>query len=340
MIRYSSAAAMLLLAGAAAAEPIPAAVLRVEHGGPGRSRGSTCRPRISASPARGSPSPTTTPPAASWARSSPWPRSRCRPRRRWRRCEALIADGVRFVATMADADTTLALADAAGPDGAGPERARPRRPAARRGLPGEPAAPRAEPVDADRRAGAVPDGQALEPTGSWSRARTRRTRRSPTPTARSAEKFGARDRRDPGLRGHRRRPAHRFRPRAGAGADAGLHPARARARRGGRRRRERGLRRLPALPHLGRRARSPGSAGLDAGRPGTRRMEAWGGTQLQTRFEEQSSRPMRPEDYNAWMALRAVGEAATRTQLDRPRDAARTTSSARSSSSASSRASR
>ena len=40
--------------------------------------------------------------------------------------------------------------------------------------------------------------------------------------------------------------------------------------------------------------------------------EAWGGTQLQTRFERQSNRPMRPEDYNVWMALRSLGEAATR----------------------------
>ena len=38
-----------------------------------------------------------------------------------------------------------------------------------------------------------------------------------------------RDRRGAGLRGHRRRPADRLRARAGAGADAGLHPARARA---------------------------------------------------------------------------------------------------------------
>ena len=54
-----------------------------------------------------------------------------------------------------------------------------------------------------------------------------------------------------------------------------------------------------------------GSAGLT---PATWHpaMEAWGGTQLQTRFEAQSSRPMRPEDYNVWMALRVLGEAATR----------------------------
>jgi ABC transporter substrate binding protein (PQQ-dependent alcohol dehydrogenase system) len=60
-----------------------------------------------------------------------------------------------------------------------------------------------------------------------------------------------------------------------------------------------------------------GSAGL---RPTTWHAahEAWGGTQLQSRFEKQSARPMRPEDYNTWMALRAIGEAATRTQSTDP----------------------
>ena len=47
-------------------------------------------------------------------------------------------------------------------------------------------------------------------------------------------------------------------------------------------------------------------------------MEAWGGTQLQARFEKQSNRPMRPEDYTAWMALRVVGEAATRSRSTDP----------------------
>lgn len=42
--------------------------------------------------------------------------------------------------------------------------------------------------------------------------------------------------------------------------------------------------------------------------------EAWGATQFQTRFEKLANRPARPEDYQVWMALRAVGEAATRTR--------------------------
>lgn len=42
--------------------------------------------------------------------------------------------------------------------------------------------------------------------------------------------------------------------------------------------------------------------------------EAWGATQFQTRFERLANRPARDEDYQVWMALRAIGEAATRTQ--------------------------
>lgn len=41
--------------------------------------------------------------------------------------------------------------------------------------------------------------------------------------------------------------------------------------------------------------------------------EAWGATQIQRRFEALAGRQMRPEDYNVWVALRAIGEAATRT---------------------------
>lgn len=41
--------------------------------------------------------------------------------------------------------------------------------------------------------------------------------------------------------------------------------------------------------------------------------EAWGATQWQTRFEKQAGRYARDEDYQVWMALRTIGEAATRT---------------------------
>lgn len=41
--------------------------------------------------------------------------------------------------------------------------------------------------------------------------------------------------------------------------------------------------------------------------------EAWGAMQMQTRFERLAERPMRPEDFNVWVALRSIGEAATRT---------------------------
>lgn len=42
--------------------------------------------------------------------------------------------------------------------------------------------------------------------------------------------------------------------------------------------------------------------------------EAWGATQFQTRFEEQAGRRAQEEDYQTWEAIRVLGEAATRTQ--------------------------
>lgn len=46
--------------------------------------------------------------------------------------------------------------------------------------------------------------------------------------------------------------------------------------------------------------------------------EQWGATQLHSRFERQAGRWMRPRDYTAWVAVRAVGEAATRTKSADP----------------------
>ncbi|WP_171173079.1 ABC transporter substrate-binding protein [Ruegeria sp. HKCCD8929] len=46
--------------------------------------------------------------------------------------------------------------------------------------------------------------------------------------------------------------------------------------------------------------------------------EAWGATQFQTRFEELAGRYVRPEDYNTWLALRVVGEAVTRANTAEP----------------------
>lgn len=56
-----------------------------------------------------------------------------------------------------------------------------------------------------------------------------------------------------------------------------------------------------------------GSAGLVASswHPA---LELWGGTQFQHRFKRLNSRNMRPIDYDAWVATRVVGEAATRKQ--------------------------
>lgn len=43
-------------------------------------------------------------------------------------------------------------------------------------------------------------------------------------------------------------------------------------------------------------------------------MELWGATQFQNRFRRLANRIMKPIDYTAWMAIRAIGEAATRTK--------------------------
>jgi ABC transporter substrate binding protein (PQQ-dependent alcohol dehydrogenase system) len=49
-------------------------------------------------------------------------------------------------------------------------------------------------------------------------------------------------------------------------------------------------------------------------------LEQWGGTQFQNRFQRLANRPMRPLDYNVWLAVRSVGEAATRTRSVNPKD--------------------
>lgn len=43
-------------------------------------------------------------------------------------------------------------------------------------------------------------------------------------------------------------------------------------------------------------------------------LELWGGTQFQNRFKRLNNRLMRPVDYDAWVGIRAVGEAAARTK--------------------------
>jgi ABC transporter substrate binding protein (PQQ-dependent alcohol dehydrogenase system) len=46
--------------------------------------------------------------------------------------------------------------------------------------------------------------------------------------------------------------------------------------------------------------------------------EQWGATQLQRRFRAQAGRPMTPLDHAAWLALRAIGEGATRSRSTDP----------------------
>jgi ABC transporter substrate binding protein (PQQ-dependent alcohol dehydrogenase system) len=50
----------------------------------------------------------------------------------------------------------------------------------------------------------------------------------------------------------------------------------------------------------------------------SRVVEQWGAVQMQNRFADQAGRAMRPKDYSAWAAYRALGEAVTRTQSDDP----------------------
>ncbi len=49
-------------------------------------------------------------------------------------------------------------------------------------------------------------------------------------------------------------------------------------------------------------------------------LELWGGTQFQNRFRRLNNRIMRPLDYDSWLAVRIVGEAATRKQTGKFKD--------------------
>lgn len=50
----------------------------------------------------------------------------------------------------------------------------------------------------------------------------------------------------------------------------------------------------------------------------SRAHEQWGGTQVQRRFHKFAGRWMSPRDYNAWLAVRTLGEAVTRTGSNDP----------------------
>jgi len=49
-------------------------------------------------------------------------------------------------------------------------------------------------------------------------------------------------------------------------------------------------------------------------------LEQWGATQIQNRFRRVANRPMESLDYDAWVAVRAIGEAATRSKTAAPAD--------------------
>ena len=54
----------------------------------------------------------------------------------------------------------------------------------------------------------------------------------------------------------------------------------------------------------------------------SRVLDAWGSAQLQSRFVRANKRPMRPLDFQAWEAIRIVGEAATRAKSGDPKTVA------------------
>jgi ABC transporter substrate binding protein (PQQ-dependent alcohol dehydrogenase system) len=54
----------------------------------------------------------------------------------------------------------------------------------------------------------------------------------------------------------------------------------------------------------------------------SRVLDAWGSAQLQSRFVRTNKRPMRPLDYQAWEAIRIIGEAATRSKSGDPKTVA------------------
>ncbi len=62
-----------------------------------------------------------------------------------------------------------------------------------------------------------------------------------------------------------------------------------------------------------------GSVGL-VPRNWSRVHEQWGGTQIQRRFEAAAGRAMNDADYNAWLAVRTIGEAVTRTGSNDPEE--------------------
>jgi ABC transporter substrate binding protein (PQQ-dependent alcohol dehydrogenase system) len=54
----------------------------------------------------------------------------------------------------------------------------------------------------------------------------------------------------------------------------------------------------------------------------SRVLDSWGSAQLQSRFVRTNKRAMRPLDYQAWTAIRAIGEAATRAKSGDPKTVA------------------
>ena len=158
--------------------------------------------------------------------------------------------------------------------------------------------------------------------GSWCAAPGPTMRRSPTPCGAPAKRFGGQDRGGAHVPGRDRQPARRWRPRADPAADPRPSP--------------RMRRPMTCCWSPTRRACSAITSPIAHGMRGRWRarrgwsptswhpaLEQWGATQFQNRFRRLANRPMRPLDYDVWVAVRSIGEAATRTQVGGAQDADR-----------------
>ena len=126
------------------------------------------------------------------------------------------------------------------------------------------------------------------------------------------------DRLREGVHRYRRCPPERQRHGSDPATNSGVHPGRARLRRAGRRRPQRGICHLSSLSDLGGEAgRRIGGSIPSSWHPS---FEGWGGAQIQNRFEKASHRRMLSADMQAWTAVRIIGEAATRTKSTNEKD--------------------
>ena len=142
-----------------------------------------------------------------------------------------------------------------------------------------------------------------------------------SPSQRSAKHFGGKIVEERHVQVSTRQPPRRRRLRADPAADPDVHAERARVRhRAGRRRGQVFGDYLPFRTWVARPV--AGTSGLvpSSWHPATR---ALGRNAIPEPLQKARRRIMRPVDYDAWVATRAIGEAASRTQIERLQNARR-----------------